>query len=134
MPFPSSPSNNQTAIANRIVYQYSSAKHAWSAISSVQTVNSGSVIVANVAPEFIFTAGTPVYWDPTSLNYFLIDTTALNIWVNSDTEVQYIYVNDAWIMFGKNVAGATGATGPQGPQVSTSGTTGSTGMTLTSTL
>lgn len=131
MPFPSSPSNNQTAIVNRIVYQYSSSKHAWSAISSVQTVASGSVIVANSAPEFIFTSGTPVYWDPNSLNYFLIDTKALNIWVNSDTEVQYIYVNDAWIMFGKNVAGATGATGPQGPQVSTSGATGNIGITIT---
>ena len=61
----------------------------------------------------------------------MIDTKALNIWVNSDTEVQYIYVNDAWIMFGKNVAGATGATGPQGPQVSTSGATGNIGITIT---
>jgi len=134
MSFPSSPSNNQKAIVNRIVYQYSSAKHAWSAISSVQTVDGGSVTVSNVAPEFIFTSGTPVYWDPNSLDYFLIDTNALNIWVNSDTQIQYIYVNDAWIMFGKNVAGATGATGLQGPQVSTSGATGSTGITVTSTL
>ncbi len=131
MPFPSSPSNNQTAIVNRIVYQYSSSKHAWSAISSVQTIESGSVTVSNVAPEFIFSSGTPAYWDPNSLNYFLIDTKALNIWVNPDTTTQYIYVNDAWIMFGKNVAGATGATGLRGPQVTTSGTTGNIGITIT---
>lgn len=114
MPFPLNPSNNDTVLINGITYLYNSAKDTWTRINQPGSALSGSVFVS---PE------------PTSP---LPAPNLVNIWIDSDTGVQYIYVNDGdsfqWVQLGTGSQGATGAIGATGLQGPANGATGATGV------
>lgn len=113
MPFPLNPSNGDTVTVNGITYLYNSTKDAWTRINQPGSAISGTVFVSA---------------DPISP---LPAPNLVNIWIDSDTGAQYLYVNDGdsfqWVQLGAGTQGATGAIGSTGPQGPANGATGSTG-------
>lgn len=95
MAFPSNPTNNQTAVINGILYVYTAARDTWTRVSAanVATANSGYLRLSSNPP---------------------IDTTnpdRVNIWIDSDTGRQFIYINDGssqqWVELGGGTQGTT---------------------------
>lgn len=114
MPFPLNPNNNDTVIVNGITYSYNLAKDTWTRINQPGSALSGSVFVS---PDPISPLPAP---------------NLVNIWIDSDTGIQYIYVNDGnsfqWVQLGTGTQGATGAIGATGIQGPPNGATGATGV------
>jgi len=114
MPFPSNPTNGQQVTVNGTLYTYNSAKDAWSRTSSVGSTAGGVVVVSEIPPA---TVANP---------------DRVNIWIDSDSGKQYVYVNDntssQWVELGGGTQGATGAQGIQGNIGSPGGATGATGV------
>lgn len=110
MPFPNNPSNGQTALLNGVIYTYDASVDTWTRSVQASAGTSAGLLIVNS--------------NPTTTN---INPNYVNIWFDSDTGKQYIYVNttsgNQWIELGGGFAGATGATGP------TFGSTGATGST-----
>jgi len=115
MSFPANPSNGQTYTINGIIYVYDSVDDSWTRLGSTATSNGGQVTVSATPPS-------PV-----------ISPERVNIWINSNTGRQYVYVYDGdsvqWVELGTGGFGATGATGvgATGPQGDAGGATGATG-------
>lgn len=113
MPFPLNPNNNDTVIINGVTYLYNSARDTWSRINQPGSAVGGSI---RLSPEPI----SPV---PSPDN--------VNIWVDSDTGIQYLLIKDndsyQWVQLGIGTQGATGAIGATGPQGTPDGATGATG-------
>ena len=114
MAFPSNPVNNQTAVVNGIVYIYDSSNDSWTRVSSV-AANQGGVLQVSQEPF------APV-----------LTPDRVNIWIDSDTGRQYIFVDDGnsqqWVELGGGTQGATGLTGNIGAPGSPGGATGATGI------
>ena len=115
MPFPQNPTNNQTVSINGVVYIYNLSSDSWRRYSTTSSSTGGIVRVSDQpfspvqAPDRV------------------------NIWIDSVSGRQYIYVNDGnstqWIELGGSGLGATGPEGPPGPAGSPGGATGATGQT-----
>lgn len=114
MPFPSNPTNGQTAILNGIVFVYNSTKGAWSRTGSMIT-SAGGIIVSGSTPP-----GT------------IANPERVNIWVDNNTGKQYVYLDDGtgvqWVELGGGTQGDPGATGATGVAGSPGGATGATGV------
>lgn len=113
MPFPSNPTNGQTATINGIVFVYNSTKDAWTRTGSLIT-SVGGIIVSSESP-------------PVSIP----NPERVNIWVDSNSGKQFVYLDDGtsvqWVELGGGTQGATGASGLNGSPGSPGGATGLTG-------
>lgn len=117
MTFPSNPANNQTAVINGILYTYNSTRDTWTRVSSanVTTANAGYLRLSSNPP---------------------VETTnpdRVNIWIDSDTGRQFIFINDGtsqqWVELGGGTQGATGIQGNTGSPGTPGGATGPLGAT-----
>ena len=115
MSFPANPTNGQAVTVNGISYVYNSANDSWTRSEAISASTGGQ----------LFVQATPPTLNP------LADR--VNVWVDSDTGKQYIYINDGnsaqWIEIGTGGRGATGASGPIGATGTPGGATGQTGAT-----
>lgn len=114
MAFPSNPVNNQTATVNGVVYIYDSNRDSWTRVSSV-AANQGGVLQVSQEPF------APV-----------LTPDRVNIWIDSDSGRQYIFVDDGnsqqWVELGGGTQGATGAQGATGSPGGATGATGPAGI------
>ena len=117
MTFPSNPANNQTAVINGILYIYNATRDTWTRVSSanVATANAGYLRLSSNPPA---------------------ETTnpdRVNIWIDSDTGRQFIFINDGtsqqWVELGGGTQGATGIQGNTGSPGTPGGATGPLGAT-----
>jgi hypothetical protein len=110
MSFPANPTNGQTITINTIVYQYNATNDSWTRIANPASVAGGNIVTSPLPPQ-------------------LENPAKVNIWINSNTGRQYIWVSDPdssqWIELGGGSQGATGITGSPG---SPGGATGATGI------
>lgn len=102
MPFPSNPSNGQTATVNGVLFVYDSTNNVWRKSVSISSGTGGILSTANIPPQ-------------------VFSTDRVNIWVDSESGRQYLYVNDGnsvqWVELGGGTAGATGIAGATGSSV-----------------
>jgi len=115
MPFPANPSNGQTVTINGVVYTYNSTKDAWTRLSAIEGDSAGVLSIGPNPPGSTLSANR------------------VNVWVDSDTGKQFIYINDGdsnqWVEIGTGGRGSTGATGVAGPTGNPGGATGAPGAT-----
>ena len=113
MPFPSNPTNGQQVNINGTLYTYNSTKDTWTRTSSVGSTAGGVIVSSEVPPVT------------------LANPERVNIWIDTDTGRQYVYVNDntssQWVELGGGTLGATGIQGNIGAPGSPGGATGATG-------
>ena len=121
MAFPTTPNNGDTTTINSVLYTYDSSKNAWLRLAPIITgTTTGAITVATTAPT-------------------LTVNDQVHIWINSDTNDQYVLIPSGnttqWKeLVGSGINGATGATGPSGddsflfPDPGATGATGATGL------
>ena len=121
MAFPTTPNNGDTTTINSVLYTYDSSKNAWLRLAPIITgTTTGAITVATTAPT-------------------LTVNDQVHIWINSDTNDQYVLIPSGnttqWKeLVGSGINGATGATGPSGddgclfPDLGATGATGATGL------
>lgn len=114
MTFPANPADGQQATINGIVYSYDAATDSWTRVAIAPTTTGGFFSYQSLQPNVV------------------ISPDRVNIWVDSDNNQQYIYVDTGpsaqWVLLGNTGAtGAQGATGPAGGATGATGVQGATG-------